>query len=612
MLTLFPRIRANPLPPPPPETPEEKDIPAAASTDEIGAPFNADEVGSSDAVESTGTAESTDAATADEGRILVSVASDSEISASPEKAVAQDSSADFTIETIERLSLHVEETDEAEPSAKGDQVAPPEESSAAVLARQSLGQSVEQSASDERLAVEEEPVKELEPSGLVVAATNIFDELEILHEAAAESAPESASEAAGETEPKVTPAETAPSAPASAEEAQEPASVESLDSAPFVIEIGDAWAEAKAAETAAVESASTAPQTEDPASGAVSLDEPQAPVHEEAAVSEIAVEPASAPAQDGPPPEASASQEAPATEASEAEVLAATPGDAASETPAIEAVEEVAATAATEPVEAVPEAQSELQSDLQPVARSMPAKPKRSKESFFELERVPEPESMDDSAEVEAYASAAAQAHLDAIDDTFVAHAQLLLKGRERGRALDIGTGPGQIVIKLGYRLTRWKFVGVDCSQAMIETARASLASAPEVAGRVEFRVADGNHLDFPNATFDLVVCNSVLHHIAEPQNLFSEIARVVKPGGAILLRDLVRPPRFSYGSHIRKNARHYKGEMRRLYIASVQAAYTEEEMQKLVDVSALRGARVFRHGKTHIGVERPLGAVVV
>jgi ubiquinone/menaquinone biosynthesis C-methylase UbiE len=243
---------------------------------------------------------------------------------------------------------------------------------------------------------------------------------------------------------------------------------------------------------------------------------------------------------------------------------------------------------------------------------SFPAPPrvkaKRPKDiGFFESVREPEEEAMDDSEEVEAYASAAAQSHLDAIDDTFVAHAQLLIKGRERGRALDIGTGPGQIVMKLGYRLTRWKLVGVDRSAAMIAKARESLETAPELAGRVEFRVADGNSLEFSDGSFDLVICNSVLHHLAEPQKLFAEIARVVKPGGAILLRDLRRPTRFEFSAHVKKHGKHYDGEMKRLYVASVHAAYTEEELQKMLAVSPLRNVRVFRHGKTHIGFERAI-----
>lgn len=251
----------------------------------------------------------------------------------------------------------------------------------------------------------------------------------------------------------------------------------------------------------------------------------------------------------------------------------------------------------------VPEAQ-------EPASTSPPSvEGKRQRGSFFVLPRVPEPEVMDDSAEVAAYSSAAAQSYLDALDDTFVAHAQLLLKGRERGRALDIGTGPGQIVLKLGYRLTRWKFVGVDRSAAMIEKAREGLQTAPELAGRVEFLVADGNQLEFPDATFDLVVCNSVLHHLAEPQKVLAEIARLAKPNGAILLRDLRRPSRLAFSSHVRRHGKHYEGDMKRLYVASVRAAYTEDELQALLDASSLRGLRIFRHGKTHIGFARPFSA---
>ena len=227
--------------------------------------------------------------------------------------------------------------------------------------------------------------------------------------------------------------------------------------------------------------------------------------------------------------------------------------------------------------------------------------------SLLDLPRVPEPEVMDDSAEVEAYASAAAQAHLDAIDDTFVEHAIRLVSGKERGRALDIGTGPGQIVIKLARRLTLWKFIGVDRSPGMIAQANQNLAAAGgALAGRVEFQAANGKALEFPDKSFDFVMCNSVLHHIAEPEKLLAEMARLAKPGGAILLRDLRRPGRLAHPWHVWRNGRHYSGEMLRLYRASVRAAYTLEELQRLLDSSALHGARVFKHRSTHIGIERP------
>jgi len=277
--------------------------------------------------------------------------------------------------------------------------------------------------------------------------------------------------------------------------------------------------------------------------------------------------------------------------------------------------------------------------------------------SWLDLPRIPEPEVMDDSDEVEAYASAAAQAYLDKIDSTFVEHTVRLVAGRPIGRALDIGTGPGQIVLKLARRLPGWGFVGVDRSPNMIRQARSSLAEPsdpgkhvgalrhpagraaplggaprPAVAGsgqaspvpthvgsgiaRVQFFVADGNRLPFPGAGFDLVMCNSVLHHLAQPQLLFAEVARLVKPDGAILIRDLRRPSRLAYPLHVRWYGRHYSGVMYKLYCASVRAAYTVAELEELLGRSPLarahlepaaagRGARVFAHHRTHLGIER-------
>ena len=230
----------------------------------------------------------------------------------------------------------------------------------------------------------------------------------------------------------------------------------------------------------------------------------------------------------------------------------------------------------------------------------------------MDLPRVPEPEVMDDSSEVEAYASSAAQAYLDRIDNTFVAHALRLLGGHAVGQALDIGTGPGQIVLKLARQLPGWSFVGVDRSPTMISKARVSLSTAntprpgqasPE--GRVQFLIADGNKLGFLDASFDLVLCNSVLHHLAEPQRLFAEMARLVKPDGAILLRDLRRPTRLAFPLHVRWHGRHYSAKMYELYCSSVRSAYTLSELETMLRASVLSGARVFIHRRTHLGFER-------
>src|SRR5580658_8157011 len=146
---------------------------------------------------------------------------------------------------------------------------------------------------------------------------------------------------------------------------------------------------------------------------------------------------------------------------------------------------------------------------------------------WLDLPRVPEPEVMDDAGEVEAYSSSAAQMYLGKIDDTLVSHALKLVANMRAanvaGIALDIGTGPGQIAIKLASYLPGWLIIGVDRSPNMIRTALAT-RSAPPTSPRpgskpaeLEFLVADGNRLPFGDGIFDLVLCNSVLHHFEDP-----------------------------------------------------------------------------------------------
>lgn len=224
--------------------------------------------------------------------------------------------------------------------------------------------------------------------------------------------------------------------------------------------------------------------------------------------------------------------------------------------------------------------------------------------SILDLPREPEPESADDSAEVQAYASAEGLAQLDKIDDTFVAHAVRLVGGRAQGRALDVATGPGQIPLKLAQHLPRWEFFCIDRSAKMLEAANRS-AMMKGLARRVRFIPADANAIRFEAATFDLVMCNSALHHFAEPARVLAEIARVAKPDGAILIRDLRRPARLMFQMHLQRHGAAYTGKMRELYEQSLRAAYTVKEVEDLLEQTPIPGARVFTHESTHLGIER-------
>jgi arsenite methyltransferase len=100
----------------------------------------------------------------------------------------------------------------------------------------------------------------------------------------------------------------------------------------------------------------------------------------------------------------------------------------------------------------------------------------------------------------------------------------------EKGRyVLDVGCGTGKTASALA-KERGCRVVGVDLSPRMIEWAKET-AKREGVLDQVEFKTADARKLPFDDATFDAVICESVLGFIPDKANAVGEIARVCKPG---------------------------------------------------------------------------------
>jgi len=221
---------------------------------------------------------------------------------------------------------------------------------------------------------------------------------------------------------------------------------------------------------------------------------------------------------------------------------------------------------------------------------------------FLDISRIPEPEVMAAEEEAEAYASATALRHLEALDDSFVD--QVLTLGVEKGMVLDLGTGPGQIPIKLAMRNPSLIIHAIDLSDAMLRRA-AMDATRWGVEMRILFNQGDVKNTGYDPALFDMVLCNSVLHHVPDPVQLIREMGRICKPSGALFLRDLRRPNRLMYRYHVRTHGRNYEGKMRELFEASVRSAYTLPELKEIVRASGVAGLDVMRMGPAHLGFRR-------
>jgi len=107
-------------------------------------------------------------------------------------------------------------------------------------------------------------------------------------------------------------------------------------------------------------------------------------------------------------------------------------------------------------------------------------------------------------------------------------------------RLIDIGTGPGQLLLALRRTLADTKLVGIDISPAMVVQAQRNM-KAYEHDPRMEVRIADASALPFADGTFDRVVSTGSLHHWKHPLQALSEAHRVLKVNGYTLLYDLVR-----------------------------------------------------------------------
>ncbi len=206
------------------------------------------------------------------------------------------------------------------------------------------------------------------------------------------------------------------------------------------------------------------------------------------------------------------------------------------------------------------------------------------------IPRQLEPEVMDTRAEAMDYN---AMDH-GAVNQAFAAEVLTLVTARQTSddqppiTLLDLGTGTALIPIAVCQQHSGIRVVATDLAVEMLKIAADNLLQAG-LGQVISLERADAKQLACADHSFEGVISNSLIHHIPEPVSVFREMVRVVKPGGFVFLRDLLRPDSLTELEHL---VELYAGQatprQRQLFHDSLHAALTLSEVRALLKTCGL------------------------
>jgi len=215
--------------------------------------------------------------------------------------------------------------------------------------------------------------------------------------------------------------------------------------------------------------------------------------------------------------------------------------------------------------------------------------------------RIVSPE-LETAEQVEAFIDSRALEYPRRLEDEFVERALAL--GVGGGMVLDVGTRVGLIALKILWHNENFYAIGMDRSGTMVERARET-AIAWGLGERAFFQVGDARQMRFKTAYFDLVISDSTLHCFDDPVSMLREISRVLKPKGALLIRDLQRPNHLKMAKHIVEYSALYGRGMRQHVEAALRGAYTRVELEDIIRASGLERVRLGELDRHYMAIER-------
>ncbi len=190
------------------------------------------------------------------------------------------------------------------------------------------------------------------------------------------------------------------------------------------------------------------------------------------------------------------------------------------------------------------------------------------------MDRMLDPEVMDEAEQVCAYANANFEQENQGFVDRFLDY----FPDFTEGHIVDLGCGPADIPIRLARALPLCRITGVDASRPMLDFGDRAV-NAAGVADRITLRCERLQTLILPERC-DAAVSNSLLHHLTNPLRFWYSVKQLVKPGGCVLVMDLLRPDSTEAAQAIvDQYAANEPPILRRDFYRSLLAAFTEDDV---------------------------------
>jgi SAM-dependent methyltransferase len=201
------------------------------------------------------------------------------------------------------------------------------------------------------------------------------------------------------------------------------------------------------------------------------------------------------------------------------------------------------------------------------------------------MERTPEPELMEDEAQALAYASA----DFEDANAGFCKHVHARLPGlADDVLAVDLGCGPADIPLRLARSHPGWRFDAVDGAAAMLATARAAVDRSG-IGERIALHLARLPETGLKARAYDLVLSNSLLHHLADPGALFDAVRGLGRPGAGVLIMDLCRPATEKAAQDlVERYSPNEPAVLKRDFFRSLCAAYRPDEVRAHLEAAEL------------------------